>query len=346
MKKKDKNKFAHFSFEERVKIETLLDEAMSKRDIAKKLRRDPKSVREEIKRNGVRGSYQAVKAHGKSYQRRWRAKCQVLKIAIDTVLQQYVETRLQNYWSPEGISGRLKHVDIHMPYVGKDAIYAYVESVHGRPFERYLWWRGKKHKPHIPREIIPNRIMIDERPKSVEKRTYFGDWEGDFIVSGKNGSGALLVLVERKSRYVIVWKLPNRKVATVNYILGVIFGGGSLVVRTLTIDNDVSFRLHEEMSTFIGAPVFFCHPYHSWEKGTVEKINQMIRRFVPKRTDISKVSYEKIREVERILNNRPYECLKFRTPSEVVMRSAKLKSFIETRIVSQRYLLIQASWGN
>lgn len=345
MKKANKNKFVQLSFEDRVKIETLLEEGVSKRGIARKLKRDPKAIRYEIKRNKVRGKYSAVKAELKSYQRRWRAKFQVLKIAMDKELKKYVEDHLKEYWSPEGIAGRLKYVDIHLPYVGKDAVYAYIDSVHGRKLEKFLWWRGKKHKPRVPREVIPNRTMIDDRPKSVENRHYFGDWEGDFIVSGKDGTGALLVLVERKSRYVIIWKLKDRKVATVNHILGEIFGGGSLVVRTLTVDNDISFRLHEEMSGLIGAPVFFCHPYHSWEKGTVEKMNQMIRRFIPKRTNISKVSEKKIREVKEILNNRPYECLKFKTPYEVLERSAKLKMFVNTKIKSIYYPLILAG-GN
>lgn len=345
MKKINKKGFTQFCFEERVKIETHLEEGVSKKGIARKLKRDPKAIRYEIKKNSVHCKYSAVKAELKSYQRRWRAKFQVLKIAMNKELKKYVEEHLKEYWSPEGIAGRLKYVDTHLPYVGKDAVYAYIGSVYGRPLEQYLWWKGKKQNSFIPREIIPNRTMIDRRPKSVDTRTYFGDWEGDFIVSGKDGSGALLVLVERKSRYVIIWKLPDRKVATVNYILGEIFGGGSLVVRTLTVGNDISFRLHEEMSGLIGAPVFFCHPYHSWEKGTVEKMNQMIRRFIPKRSDISKVKVEKVQEVQKILNNRPYECLKFKTPSEVVERSAKLKMFVETKIKSIYYPLIPAG-GN
>lgn len=343
---KKKKKFAQIKFAERVKIETYLGEGFSKRKIAEKLGRDPKAVREEIRQNKVRGKYIAVKAQVKSYQRRWRAKSQVLKVAKDSALQKYVEDRLKEYWSPEGISGRLKYVEKKLPYAGKDAIYAYVKSPHGRPLEKYLWWKGKKWKPRVPREMIPNRTMIDQRPESVGKRRYFGDWEGDFIVSGKRGSGALLVLVERKSRYVIIWKLPDRKVATVNYVFNVIFGGGSLAVRTLTLDNDTAFRLHEEMSKMIGAPVFFCHPYHSWEKGAVEKMNQSIRRFIPKGTNISKVPEKKIQKVEKILNNRPYECLKFRTPCEVVARSAKLKAFVEKKTKPAYYSLAFAGWRN
>ena len=160
-KKRSKN--AHFSFEERVKIETYIDEGLSKRKIAERLCRTPKAVRKEIARNSVRGRYCALKAQMKSYQRRWRIQKDVLKIAVNSLLQKYVETHLKQYWSPESISGRLRYVDRHLPYVGKDAIYAYVASVHGRSLERYLWWKGKKYKPRIPREVILNRTMIDER---------------------------------------------------------------------------------------------------------------------------------------------------------------------------------------
>jgi transposase, IS30 family len=345
MKIKKKSKIAHFSFEERVKIETYLDEGLSKRKIAEKLGRTPRAVRKEIARNSVRNRYRALKAQVKSYQRRWKVQKDVLKIAMNSLLQKYVEKNLKQYWSPESISGRLKYVDRHLPYVGKDAVYAYVASVHGRSLEKYLWWKGKKHKPRIPREVILNRTMIDERPKSVETRHYYGDWEGDFIVSGKDGSGALLVLVERKSRYVIIWKLFDRKIATVNSILSHVFGGGQLVMRSLTLDNDISFRMHEEMSILIGAPVFFCHPYHSWEKGQVEKMNQLIRRFIPKRTDISKVPDDKIRWVEGILNNKPLECLQFKTPAEMFARSAKLKTFVTKKMIPSYYSLTQVGWG-
>ena len=129
-KKRSKN--AHFSFEERVKIETYIDEGLSKRKIAERLYRTPKAVRKEIARNSVRGRYCALKAQMKSYQRRWRIQKDVLKIAVNSLLQKYVETHLKQYWSPESISGRLRYVDRHLPYVGKDAIYAYVASVHGR----------------------------------------------------------------------------------------------------------------------------------------------------------------------------------------------------------------------
>lgn len=321
------NKKAHFTYEERIKIEIYRADGRGVRWIARHIHRPRSSVSDEIGRNSIRGVYVAAKAHRKTYFRYWRARHQHLRVVVHDALRRYVEEKLKRFWSPEGIAGRITYVETHLPSVGKDAVYAFVKSVYGRPYERYLWQRGKKHKPRIARSNIDGRAFIDERPKSVATRRFFGDWEADFIVSGRRGSGALLVLVERKSRYVVIVKLPDRRVATINFVLDRLIGF-QLYVRSVTIDNDVCFRHHEQMSRIMGAPVFFCHPYHSWEKGTVEKMNQMIRRFIPKGTNIAKVSEQKIAWAQAILNNRPYECLRFHTPAEVAARSPKLTAFV------------------
>lgn len=326
-KKSRNNKNAHFTYEERVKIEVYLGDGLSLRAIARKLGRPKSSVVDEVGRNRVKGIYLAKKAHHKTYVRYWQARHQHLKVVIHDALRSFVETRLKRFWSPEGIAGRIRYVETHLPSVGKDAVYAFVASVYGRPYEQYLWYRGKKRKSSIPRSKIDGRTFIDDRPKSVATRRFFGDWEADFIVSGKRGSGALLVLIERKSRYVVMVKLFDRKVATINFVLDRLIGA-QLYVRSVTIDNDVCFRHHKQMSEILRAPVFFCHPYHSWEKGSVEKMNQMIRRFIPKETNLARVPEKKIAWVQEILNGKPYECLGFYTPAEVAARSPKLKTFV------------------
>jgi len=334
MKKKDKasaKKHTHFSYEERVKIETYLDDGLGVCEIARRLCRPKGSVSDEVRRNKVKGRYSAEKAQLKAYQRYWRARHQHLKVVMHDGLRHYVQEKIKKFWSPEGIAGRLTYVEKALPSLGKDAVYAFVGSPYGRNLEQYLWYRGKKKKPHIPRGNLTNRTFIDGRPKSVGLRRFFGDWEADFIVSGKRGSGALLVLVERRSRYVIIVKLPDRKVATINFVLERLIGA-QLHVRSVTIDNDVCFRHHEEMSKILGAPIFFCHPYHSWEKGQVEKMNQMIRRFIPKGTNIAKVPEKKIAWVQDILNGRPYKCLGFYTPAEIAAGHPKLKKFVTTTI--------------
>lgn len=318
-KQQIKNK--HFSYEERVKIETLLAIGYGKRKIGREIGRPKSSICGEIKKNSVRGIYTAKKAHIKARQKRWRAKRQVLKVAINKNLRSYVEEKLKRFWSPEGISGRIRYVETQLPYVGKDAVYAYVKSVYGRNLEQFLWYKNKKRKYGNNNKTcqLQERIFIDQRPKSIDDRRFFGDWEADFIVSGRKGKGALLVFVERKSRYVIIFKMENRRVATINYVLYALLGA-HLTVNSLTIDNDICFRHHKEMSRIMGAPIYFCHPYHSWEKGTVEKINQLIRIFIPKGTNISRVKNKKIVWVQNILNGRPLKCLNYRTPEEIATK--------------------------
>ena len=338
--KNHNKKHAHFGYEERVKIETYLGDGLSLRAIARKLHRPKTSVTDEVRRNAVAGEYRAEKAKMKTYQRYWRARHQHLKVAMHDGLRKFVKEKLKRFWSPEGIAGRLTHVEKKLPSLGKDAVYAFVASAYGGPLEKYLWYRGKRKKPHVPRSNLTDRTFIEKRPKSVGLRRFFGDWEADFIVSGKRGSGALLVFVERKSRYVIIVKLFDRKVATINFVLERLVGA-QLHVRSITIDNDVCFRHHPQMSKILGAPIFFCHPYHSWEKGQVEKMNQMIRRFIPKGTNIAKVSEKKIAWVQDILNGRPYKCLGFYTPAEVAAEHPKLREFVEKTFErSREYIMI------
>jgi IS30 family transposase len=329
VEKKEKTKNTHFLYEERVKIECLLSEGYGTNKIARKIDRSKSSVSHEINHNSVHGVYTAKKAHLKAYQRRWRAKLQCMKVVLNSILRNYVESSIKKYWSPEAIAGRIKYVEIGIPYANKDSIYKYVKSPYGRQLEEYLWYQGNSHQSTTKRSDLENRTFIDQRPITVEKRHFFWDWEGDFIVSGKDGSGALLVLVERKSRYVLIFKLDDRKVETINAVLRLVFGSGQLVANSLTIDNDICFKHHPQMSKIIGAPIFFCHPYHSWEKGQVEKMNQLIRRFIKKGSDISKVSEQKVRWVQNILNNKPLKCLGFYTPNEVLLRSSRLKKFVQ-----------------
>lgn len=326
-KENRQNTKTHFTYEERVKIEAYRDEGRGVRWIARRIGRPRSSVSDEIRRNSVCGTYRAEKAHRKTYARYWRARRQHLKVALHDALRSFVEEKLKRFWSPEGIAGRITHVERHLPSVGKDAVYAFVQSVYGRSLEQFLWYRGRKRRASIPRSGIAGRTFIDQRPKSVATRRFFGDWEADFIVSGKRGSGALLVLVERKSRYVVIVKLEDRRVATINFVLDRLIGA-HLYVRSVTLDNDICFRHHEAMSRIMGAPIFFCHPYHSWEKGTVEKMNQLIRRFIPKGTNIARVSQRKISWVQEILNGRPLKCLGFHTPAEVALRSPQLMTFV------------------
>lgn len=325
--KKGQKNYAHIKKAERSEIAILLEKGYGVRDIAAALHRGAGTISDEIRKNSVKGMYDPRKAHLKARVRRMYSKYQGMKVVGDRELWDYVEEKLRQDWSPEEIAGRVKHVDKHITYASYQAIYKFVYSVYGRALERRLRYKGKKRKARGRAKAtqLENRLFIEKRPKIVEKRKRFGDWEGDFIVSGKSGTGVLLVLHERKARYTIMRKIVSRSPALVNQYIQEMFG---IVVyfNSLTLDNDIVFRKHEELSELLGKPVYFCHPYHSWEKGSVENTNKLIRQYIPKGSDISQYADQEIQAIEDKLNNRPRKCLTYRTPLEVMVKNKQFKT--------------------
>ena len=311
-------KFSHFCSYERQRIEKYLKKKRSRRFIACKLDRSMSSIIDEINKNSINGKYNAKKAGFKAYQKRWRSKTQCMKVNQDSVLKKFViDSMEKDDQSPEGISGRLENVETGIQYASTKAIYNFVRSPNGRQIERHLYSKAVHRKPGRKRDTlvtIDGRTMIDKRPKKVDSRAEFGHYEGDFIESGKDGEGSLLVLVERKTRYPFLRYLNDRSNANVNRVVEELLRG--LSVKSFTIDNDISFQKHEELSELINAAVFFCHPQCPHEKGTVENRNKAIRRYVKKKSDLSKYSNNHFLEVERKLRDRFMECLNYKTPRE------------------------------
>lgn len=294
----------HIQDSERRVISRALIRKKPLRMIARRLGRSVSSVSDEIRRNSVKGVYDPGKAGQKARQRRRDSKQQCLKVAMDPDLKGYVVEHIGNDQNPEALSARLKYVEAALPYASPKAIYAFVHSVHGRKIERHLYTQrvkrhgGRKRGSAAPADTSKRRIT--ERPLSVEKREEFGHFEGDFIESGKNGTGSLLVLIERKSRYPFLVYTEEKDTLSVNTLLSTTLAGAP--VRSITLDNDIAFQKHKELSELIQASVYFTHPYSSQEKGTVENRNKAIREYIPKRSDISHyrhvVEYaeEKLRE--------------------------------------------------
>lgn len=314
--------FAHFCLYERQRIERYLKQQKSLQFIADKLDRAKSSISDEIKQNSVTRVYDAKKAHHKAYVKRKYSKVQSMKVVSDFNLWNFVEENIKDDQSPEAISGRLKNVESKkkggLSYASTKAIYKFVSSVYGRQIESHLYHNavkkngGKKRGAPV---TIDGRITIEERPKRIGNRVEFGHYEGDFIESGKDGSGSLLVLVERKTRYPFLKYLDKRDNATVNMAVSELLFG--LPVKSLTIDNDISFQKHEELSELLEAAIYFCHPQSPHEKGTVENRNKAIRRYVKKRSDLSKYSIEYFTMVEKKLRTRYMKCLNYRTPEEI-----------------------------
>lgn len=310
-------KYKHLSFEERFMIEKLWTSGSIIRDIANYLGRSPNTISRELKKNMVSGIYDAKKAQLKVNQRRWRAKTQCLKVAMDSFLIQFVESKLEQKWSPKQISGYLRtELDISC---SAKAIYKFVES---RGLERYLFWKwnkkrgGPKRKTHTPAH--DGRKSIDERPDTTG---VVGHYELDFIVS-KQSTWVFLVLVDILTKYTRILCLPNRKRHTIRAAFAELCSGIS--VKSITTDNDIAFNHWVELEEIIHAPIYFCHPYHSWEKGLVENTNRWIRCFVPKRRDIASVTDEEIEDIISFINDRPRECISFRSPREYYVRESVL----------------------
>lgn len=296
--------------------------------IASKLGRSVSAVSDEIKQNSTRGVYDAKKAEAKARLRRQNSKLQCLKVAMDPKLKNFVTENVLDDQSPEGISGRLKEVRTDLQYASTKAIYKFVWSPHGRQIEKHLYSKAV-HKKGGPKRDTPvsidGRTMIDERPKKVDSRVEFGHYEGDFIESGKDGKGSLLVLVERKTRYPFLQYLEDRTTKNVNRVVKEMLGSNP--IESLTIDNDISFKKHKELSKLIEAEIYFCHPQSPHEKGTVENRNKAIRRYVKKRCDLSKISKEIFAFVEEKLRNKYMKCLNFKTPKEAFEKElAKIES--------------------
>lgn len=311
------NKFKHFDLSEREKIEKFLRKEKSLRWMALALGRSVSSMSDEIKNNSVKGRYSAKKAEQKAYAKRWLSKRDCLKVAMDSSLKKFVIENIKDDQSPEGISGRLKLIEKGIKYASSKAIYKFVASPHGRQIEAHLYSNAVKKKPGKKRGVsvsIDGRTFIDQRPKKVDKRLEFGHFEGDFIESGKDGNGSLLVLVERKTRYPFLAYLEDRSNANVNQLIEELLK--DLPIKSLTIDNDISFQKHEELSKLLNSAIYFCHPQSPNEKGTIENRNKSIRRYVKKRSDLSSFPREHFKMVETKLRNRFMKCLNYKTPIE------------------------------
>ncbi len=316
MKKREKLKSA-----ERLEISILLGKGYSLREIAGALNRVPNTISYEIKNNSVNGIYDPIKAQNKARLKLRQRRFQWKKIEEDIKLKQYVIESLKNHWNPDEISGRMER-ERKPFYVSKTAIYEWLRSNRGQYWCRYLYskrcYKKKRKKNKTERVMIPERVSIDKRFLGADNRTRYGHWEIDALVSGKKGRGALAVMNERKSRLLVArksWSLSS------NLYIGVVqkmFLG--LNVKSATFDNGIENKNHRELES----PTFFCEPYRSWEKGGVENANKMIRRYIPKGTNISKVPDWYVNRVVSIINNKPRKVLHYQTALEVATAAGVL----------------------
>lgn len=320
--------YGHLTLEERERIYALREHGVSLRDIAKQIGRHHATVSREFSRNAKYGKeYIPCKAHAKSIKRGEKQRRQApLK---NTAIILYVRERLRLRWSPETIAGRLR-IDLPGETIDDETIYRYI--YHPRNKRRKLWQhltharkkRMKKEGRSVKRDSkIPDAVSIDKRPKSIEKRIHVGHWESDNMVGKQIDKTVVSVSTERLTRLTILSKVSKKSEGKVNgltYRLGVY---PKKFRKTVTVDNGAENTNHKDIKRKLDMSVYFCHPYHSWEKGTVENTIGRIRRYIPKGISIDEISEEYIREIEQKMNNTPRKCLNFLTPYEKKLQVLK-----------------------
>ena len=310
--------YKHLSEGDRETIAFLKAQGHSLRKIAFYLSRPPSTIAREVKRNTEPIRYRSHIAHYKALTRRNENHKRVSQLQKNFVLQNLVSQWIRNGWSPELISGRLKSRNHDVAVVSHEAIYQWIYT-HRRPLIKHLVRSHLSRRQHRARPGRPftlsNRVSILERPVTVNSRQWPGHWETD-LMCGRNKS-ALQVLVERKTRFVHLQKLPNKTAqASFGSLVSLLSHVQPALRQSITYDNGMENALHLEINQRFGMSSYFCQPYHSWEKGTVENTNGLIRRFLPKGICFDTISNDDIRKIELWLNHRPRKCLDFKSPAE------------------------------
>lgn len=329
----DTKKYKRLSLKERVIIQTLLEENKPKSFIAKRLNRSRSTISREINKwiDTPRDKYDATLAD-------WNAKDDYLnkrnldKISTFKRLKIYVYKGLLKGWSPEQIAGRIKDCYPNDPVmtISHEAIYMHIYSHRQAKLNKKLikllpYQKTQRRRPNAKTKRgskIKNQISIEQRPKHIENREEIGHWEGDLVI-GKGQKSAIGTIVERKSRYTCIVKLKNRKSATVRKQFAKEFNALSKnLTKTMTYDNGVEMAQHKELTEQTGVLVYFAHPYASWERGTNENTNGLIRRYFPKGTDFNNITLKQLKAVQNKLNNRPRKVLNYKTPMEILTQNS------------------------
>lgn len=319
-----KKRYKHLTQNEREQIYVFLQKGLTETEIANELGRSRSTITRELNKNhNPKLGYLPDRAVQNYHARRLNKG---LKIDKNPELKEYITAKLNTGWSPEIISGHLRK-EKGINVISHETIYAYIYSKEGKSNELYLKLT-KKRKKRKPRKEnrnkqtkIPNRVSIHERPKKIEKRDECGHWEGDLMLFS-NTKTNLITLRERKSRFMLAIKNPNKKSdSTTQNIIQKFRGRKNVLIETLTLDNGGEFAGHQKIAAELKINTFFCDPYSSYQKGSVENGNGVIRYSLPRSTDIDIMTQGQIDKVVNKMNNRPMKCLGFRTPAEIFKES-------------------------
>ena len=316
------SKMSHITSEQRYAISCLLVNGNSITEIAKIIDKNKSVVSREIRRNCDQrnGKYRYDLAQ-KKYDNRMATKPK--KIHFTAEIKQRVEELIRLDYSPEQVEGYLKKQQ--EPTVSKERIYQHVYQSAKEKGDLYqhLRRRGRKRKKRGAakgnRGIIKDRVGIEKRPEIVEERSRFGDLEIDLII-GANHKSAMVTINDRASGKVKIGKAKSKNAAEICTVACELLEDWKPYIETITSDNGKEFSMHQKISEELNIDFYFARPYHSWERGSNENLNGLIRQYFPKKMDFQTINEQRIKEVEEILNSRPRKRFDFETPNFVMNR--------------------------
>lgn len=311
------NKYKQLTLEQRYEISVLYKQKFLKSMIAEIIGVDKSTITRELQRNSKVRSYNAEYAQKRADIKRKQAR---KAIKLTEEMKKDICQLLNRQFSPEQIAG-IKKLQGKQT-VSHESIYRYIWKDKKQGGKLYLNLRNssKKYKKRYnatdKRGIIPNKKMIDQRPKIVDERSRLGDWEIDTVI-GSNHKGALVTIVERKSSYLKMAIVKSKKADLVSNATIDLLKAIDEQVLTITSDNGKEFANHQNIASELNADFYFANPYHSWERGLNEYTNKLIRQYFPKKYDFTLITREQVEKVEELLNNRPRKKMGFKTPNQI-----------------------------
>lgn len=314
----------HLKKEDRFEISILYNKWYLQCEIVRELWIRKDIVSKELKRNSIvdretwKKEYTWKKAQIKHYQRRRNAKWQWMKINSYTSLKLHIIGELKEYRSPEIIADSWNNKKDQVITITAESIYKWLDTGDGNKYKEFLLYQNQGYKKNkwdkSAKWIIPHRIGIEERPLEIWDRSQQWHFEADLIVSKKGFKWVLLTLIDRKTRKGHIVKLRTKETA---WVMSAIKRYKDVLwIQSITFDNGKEFSHHYKLRQY-GIDTYFCDTYASWQKGSVENYNWIIRRWFPKWTIFDDISHNKIRSVNNIINNTPRKILWFKSPNQV-----------------------------
>jgi len=322
--------YSHFTKEDRIKLDTLRTQGYFQKEIALLIGKSTSAVSRELKRNSkADGSYRYGAAYAKAKQRQAHRNAQRHKLIYNLSLQKKITKELKKNWSPEQIAGRAKRDNQGVALISHQSIYQWIYK-HKPELKKYLRCKkGKYRRKHgtklrEKRRNEAKKVRIDNRSKAIDNREQVGHFEGDTII-GRDKKHAITTQVDRKSGYLLADKVNSRCAEPVRKALMKSLKKLPKKKRkSETFDNGVEFSEWEFLKDRLHMDIYFAYPYHSWERGTNENTNGLLREYFPKGTDFTHITKHHVKRAQAKLNHRPRKKLNYLTPHEVFIKNCTL----------------------